>query len=212
MKVEIKSRWDGRILFSVETENIKMALEAAVKSKADLSGAVLYRAYLSGADLSGANLSGADLSRADLSGANLYRANLSGAVLSGARGINKYRCTPLLMLLDQPGKIRAYKLVNAYFEGPYNGGIKYIEGENVVVDNADTDENIQCAAGINLATLDWCMNNWISGYHILIAEFEAADIAAIPTGTDGKFRVKKCQIVGKKDLKEIGLEVVKNGD
>jgi hypothetical protein len=185
-------------------------LSRADLSGADLSRANLYGANLYGANLSRANLSGADLSRANLygadpSGANLSRANLSGADLSRAGGINKYRCTPLLMLLDQPGKIRAYKLVNENFEGPYNGGIKYALHEPATVDDPDCDERTQCGAGINLTTLDWCMKEWQAGFHILIAEFEAKDIAAIPTATDGKFRVKSCVIVGEKDLKEIGL-------
>ncbi len=79
MKFEIKNRFIGEIIFSVETENFRMAVELAVKS-----GAYLFRANLSGANLSGAHLSGAHLSGADLSGANLSGANLSGAHLSGA--------------------------------------------------------------------------------------------------------------------------------
>ena len=109
------------------------------------------------------------------------------------------------MLLDQPGKIRAYKLVKKNGEGPYNGGIKYVVGESYSVDDANCDEQAQCAAGINLATLDWCMKNWNEGYRILIAEFEANDIAAIPVATDGKLRCHRCTIVGEKDLEEIGL-------
>ena len=84
MKIEIKSRWDASILFSLETDSLKLCIEAAVKSRANLSGADLSGADLSGAYLSGANLSGADLSRANLSGADLSGANLSGANLSGA--------------------------------------------------------------------------------------------------------------------------------
>ena len=84
MKIEIKSRWDASILFSLETDNLKLCVEAAVKSLADLSGANLSRANLSGANLSCADLSGANLSRADLSGADLSCANLSGADLSRA--------------------------------------------------------------------------------------------------------------------------------
>ena len=76
MKIEIKSRWDASVLFSVEAENFKIALEIAVKSRANLYGA----------DLSGANLSGADLSRADLSGADLSGANLSGYFCFGPGG------------------------------------------------------------------------------------------------------------------------------
>jgi hypothetical protein len=49
------------------------------------------------------------------------------------------------------------------------------------------------------------MREWQQGHRILVAEFTAKDIAAIPTATDGKFRVFRCKIVGEKDLKEIGL-------
>ena len=94
MKYEIKNRWTGVTIYQDEAESLRLLIEAAVKSGAnlygaDLSGANLSRADLSGAnlsraDLSGANLSRADLSRADLSGANLSRADLSGANLYGA--------------------------------------------------------------------------------------------------------------------------------
>ena len=110
-----------------------------------------------------------------------------------------------MILLDQPGKIRAYKLVNAQNEGPFNGGLKYIVGTHVAVMNSSTDDMEQCAPGINLATLDWCMREWEDGYKILLAEFEATDIAAIPFATDGKFRVHQCDIVGEVDLVKIGL-------
>ena len=230
MKFEIKNRFTESVIFSLETESMKLCVEAArniranlnraTLSGATLSGANLRGATLSGADLreanlSGATLSGADLSGADLSGANLRganlrgadlrEANLRGANLSGAEGINKNLCTPLLLLLDQPGKIRAYKLVNANMEGPYNGGVVYKKGKIANVDNANTDDTQQCGAGINIATLDWCMKEWRKGYRILIVEFTAKDIAAIPIATDGKLRVHRCKVVGEKDLKEIGL-------
>ena len=83
MKFEIKSRFTGKIIFSVEAESWRLAVEAAVKSGADLSRANLSGVELSGANLSGANLYKADLSGAQLSGADLSRANLSGADLSG---------------------------------------------------------------------------------------------------------------------------------
>jgi hypothetical protein len=38
------------------------------------------------------------------------------------------------------------------------------------------------------------------GFRVLIAEFSAADIACVPTATDGKFRVRRCAIVGEKDI------------
>ena len=100
MKFEIKSRFTGATLFSLETESRRLCVEAAVKAKADLRGADLrganlYTANLSGANLSGADLRGADLNGADLSGANLYGASLRGADLSGAdlRGANGEKLT-----------------------------------------------------------------------------------------------------------------------
>ena len=158
------------------------------------------RANLSCADLHGANLRGADLSGAYLSGANL-----SGAYLSGARGLNPYAVQPLLMLLDQPGKMRAYKLVNDAGEGPFNGGVKYEIGDSVKIVDADDDSATNCGAGINVATLDWCIKNWRQGLRILIVEFERGDIAVIPTASDGKFRLRRCDVVAEKDLAEIGL-------
>ena len=90
-------------------------------------------------------------------------------------------------------------------EGIYSGGMKYTIGAKLEVKEACVDEYIQCAEGINLATLDWCIKEWHQGYRIMICEFEAKDIAAIPIGTDGKFRVFRCEVVGEKDLTELGL-------
>ena len=84
MKIEIKNRWTGNILFEGDFSCLSEAVKVAVKSGADLSGANLSCADLSRANLSRADLSGANLSRAYLSGAALSCANLSGADLSGA--------------------------------------------------------------------------------------------------------------------------------
>ena len=63
IKIEIKSRWAGTILFEYEKENntINDTLLEAIKSGAYLSGADLRGAYLSDAYLRGAYLSDADL-------------------------------------------------------------------------------------------------------------------------------------------------------
>ena len=66
MKFEIKHRFSGALLFSLECESLKLCLEAAVKEKANLRYADLRGANLRGADLRGANLRGADLLGADL--------------------------------------------------------------------------------------------------------------------------------------------------
>jgi hypothetical protein len=83
MNVEIKSRWDNKIILCGEYESIKDCLE---KNKgANLRGANLGGANLRGANLGGANLRGANLGGANLRGANLGGADLGGANLWGAK-------------------------------------------------------------------------------------------------------------------------------
>ena len=90
MKFEIKKRFSGEVIFSIERESWKLAVEAAFKAGADLRGANLYGANLGGADLYGANLYGADLYGANLYGADLSEEQMTQfrddlwAVLSGA--------------------------------------------------------------------------------------------------------------------------------
>jgi hypothetical protein len=175
MIIQIKNRFDLSVIFECEADSIKMAVELALDGKINLR-------------------------YADLRSANLRYANLRSA-----KGLNKNLFTPLVMLLDQPDTIRAYKLVNKDGIGPFNGGITYEIGKSYEVKDANTDDTLGCAAGINLSSLDWCMKSWQQNYRILIAEFKAEDIAAIPIGTDGKFRVHRCKIVGEKDLQQIGL-------
>ena len=92
MKIQIKNCFDFSVIFECEADSMKLAVELAIKSGANLSMANLSGAYLYGANLSGANLSGANLSGADLYGANLSGADLSGANLSGSYlyGANLY--------------------------------------------------------------------------------------------------------------------------
>jgi hypothetical protein len=119
--------------------------------------------------------------------------------------INKFLTTPLYILQDQIGKIRAYKLTKSDGTGPYYPTITYRIGKTYT-EKADTDESKQCSNGISLATLDWCIKEWKPGYKIFVAEFTAKDIACIPIGSDGKFRVSKCKIIREKNLKKLGKE------
>ena len=79
MKLSILSRFDASLLFEYESEenSLKITLQAAVKS-----GANLYGADLRDADLRCADLYGADLYGANLDGANLRGANLDGEKLT----------------------------------------------------------------------------------------------------------------------------------
>ena len=86
IKLNIKNRYTGKVLFEYETENNTMSktVEAAVEDNANLRSADLRHADLSYADLRSANLRYADLSYADLSYANLRSDNLRYADLSSA--------------------------------------------------------------------------------------------------------------------------------
>ena len=86
IKIEIKNRWTGNILFEYLSENntIKKTVSEAIKSGANLREADLREADLREADLREADLRGANLREADLRGADLREANLRGANLREA--------------------------------------------------------------------------------------------------------------------------------
>ena len=88
IKISIKSRWTGSILFEYSSVGNTLAktVTEALKGGANLSGANLRGADLHGADLYGADLREADLRGADLRGANLREANPRGADLREAIG------------------------------------------------------------------------------------------------------------------------------
>ena len=186
-------------------------LTGANLTRADLAWAKLARANLAWADLAWANLTGADLTRANLTGAdltganlawaNLTEADLTRANLTGARNIVRERHIDLLILLDQPGPIRAYKLVTADGDSPINGTkMRYEIGATIEQPGANTDPNEACGVGIHVCTLPWALREWRTGFRVLLVEFAAADIACIPTATDGKFRLHRCTVVGEKDI------------
>jgi hypothetical protein len=119
--LEIKHRFSGSVLFSLETESLKLCVEAAVKGGANLGGANLDGAYLDGANLGGANLGGANLDGANLGGAYLGGAYLDGANLGGANlgGAN----------LDG-ANLGGANLGGAYLDGANLGGA-YLDGANL---------------------------------------------------------------------------------
>ena len=82
MKYQINSRFSREVLFAVEADSLRLAVEAGVRIEANLGGANLRKANLREADLGGANLRKANLRKAnlreaDLGGANLRKADLN---------------------------------------------------------------------------------------------------------------------------------------
>ena len=86
MNIQIKSRLSDEVLFEHDCKNnsMRLTLELAIKSRANLEGAYLAGAYLRNANLEGASLSRANLEGANLEGASLSRAYLNRAYLEGA--------------------------------------------------------------------------------------------------------------------------------
>ena len=129
IKIEIKNRWTGLVLFEYESEDntIKKTVEEVMKCGANLVGANLRGANLVGADLGGANLGGADLRGADLVGAYLVGANLGGADLRGADLVGAYLGGADLRGAD----LRGANLGGAYLRGANLGGA-YLRGADLV--------------------------------------------------------------------------------
>ena len=109
MKWQIKHRYNKTILFEMEAEFFRQAVEEAVKT---------------GADLSGVNLSGANLS-----GANLYRANLPGADLSGANLSDTKNLVKIMGV--EPGNFYWKR----FEEGLCNNNYQFYVGLNTLRDN-----------------------------------------------------------------------------
>lgn len=192
-------------------------MKSIILCGANLSSAILYCVDLAFSDLTSINLENSKMRCVDLYGATLRAAKCEGMMLEETRiparmllaetvlRRYKHEQTPLIDLKDQIGPIRLYKLVNANGCAIFYPTIRYTIGETYTVNDVNSDESVECGSGINLGTLSWCVRNWKNNERILIAEFSRDDIACIPTGNDGRIRVRKCKIVGEKNLAELGL-------
>jgi uncharacterized protein DUF5758/pentapeptide repeat protein len=172
VKYEIESRWDSTVLFTAEAASLLLALEAAVKSGADLYGANLHGANLYDANLHGANLHGADLRGANLHGANLHGAKNSElaqaqtSILPEGNIVGWKQCRgKVIVKLLIPQKARRsnaagrkcraeYAQVLRVFgatEGvsKYNETVIYRKGETVNCDDWNEDRWTECGGGIH---------------------------------------------------------------
>jgi hypothetical protein len=202
MKWQIKHRYNKTILFEMEAEFFRQAVEEAVKTGANLSGANLSGANLSGANLyranlPGADLSGADLYRANLSGANLYRANLYRADLSGAdlSGANLSDTKNLVKIMGvEPGNFYWKR----FEEGLCNNNYQFYVGLNTLRKGEvfASDDRVVCShPGFHFASRSWCAVNYPN--RPLEAKIRIPDDAQInePWATDGKASADKIEIL-----------------
>ena len=106
----------------------------------------------------------------------------------------------LKRLAKHDGMVRGYKYVTADLKSPTQttNAIQYKVGEEFEFPNADTNPKNTCAAGINIATQEWCKGSAAPPKRVLAFEFHTKDIAAIPTDS-GKMRVFRCLCVEELD-------------
>ena len=161
---------NNNIIYEDDCSTIKETIQNAVEFGADLCGA----------DLSKANLSEADLSKANLYKANLYRASLS------KRKNKEYD------ILRYQKKLILYKYLSKDLVSPYQH-FKYEINKIYKSIDVNNDKREACGSGINVATLDWCLNNVnfnIKTNIIVRCECKGNDLI-IPYTSDGKFRIKE---------------------
>ncbi len=171
-KIQIMSIY-GNVLFKHESVNntIRETTEKAV--------------------ISGVNLRGADLRSADLRSTDLSDAIFNEPIyLSDLYSIKQ---------LPKDTVLTYWKyIING--KSPIQGNkIEYKVGKTYAVTDCNNDEYESCGAGLNVATIFWCLKETISNNDVELIEcqFKVSDIVAIPYWTDGKFRVKKLKVIRK---------------
>ena len=159
-KLEIKSYIDGKILFSLECGSIKVCLEAAVKSRAYLSGAYLSGAYLSRAylkDIKNASLALAQTRIVPQEGAFVGWKKLGNGEIAelviphdaarvNAAGSRKCRAARVFVhaMWDAAGKV-----ITGPVRGRHDSKTKYEVGKETHPDKFDPSITEECSNGIH---------------------------------------------------------------
>ena len=183
IKISIKNRWTGSILFeysSVENTLAKTVLEA-LKGGADLRDADLRDANLCGANLCEANLCGANLRGSDLRGADLCDANLRRAkgtymaCPTDGSFIGWKKASGYIVKLQIPEDARRSSAgcEKCRCDKAYVVEIQNIDGSNADIGMicSDHDENFVYAVGATVEVSDFDDDRWnecAPGIHFFI--------------------------------------------
>ena len=183
IKIEIRNRWTGSVVFEYTKEGntITEAVLEAIRCDANLRGA-----DLSDADLSDANLRGADLRCANLYGANLYGADLRDANLRDAKGcylscptegsfIGWKKASGHIVKLRIPEDARRSSATEhkCRCDKAYVMEIQNMDGTRATVDavRSDRDKNFVYTVGATVEVPDFDDNRWSEcapGIHFFI--------------------------------------------
>ena len=114
----------------------------------------------------------------------------------------------LLKTGERHDRIVAFKYVRRVYKeskrcSPYEYGEKrmltYPKGETISVKKFNKDEDFQCAAGIHVASKEWCQTDltfWDDPESAcLILKVEVLGNIVIPQLTDGKFRTNRIKVL-----------------
>lgn len=110
-----------------------------------------------------------------------------------------------IMNLPNGTIIHAYKVTTLKGKGPYKPRkwLTYRARQTYTAEFVDMDQNENCAAGLHLATLRWCLTEWGGRiapgkdrkYKLFLAETVKDDLTCVPFDTDGKFRVRQLRLL-----------------
>lgn len=98
--------------------------------------------------------------------------------------------------------IHAYKATTRRGRPPYNddGTIVYAVGYEYSERDYSTKKGEVCGKGLNVATMNWIIGDFYyeiqcGGYNVFLVSFSPKDIVCVPYRTDGKFRVKRFDVI-----------------
>jgi len=163
-------------------------------SDSDLSDSDLSDSDLSDSDLRGSNLRGSNLRGSDLRGSDLRDSNLSYSDLSGVKGL----LDPIDWMYQNLEKIDegylAYKSFGSNFEPPAHWKIAEESELTEIINPLPT---LDCACGINVATLKWVKDNNKPNTPIwqVLIKWEWLPGVVVPYNTDGKFRCSRVKLL-----------------
>ena len=158
----------------------------------DLRDSDLRGSNLRGSDLRYSDLRYSDLSYSDLSNSDLRGSDLRGSDLSGCTGLlNPTKWLKQQFKRDKLGYL-VYKAQQAQCATPAHWQWKPRAALTEVCNPLPT---LDCACGVNFATLDWIKGHNYSNIWLCRIRWEDLPGVVVPYNTDGKARCNKLMLI-----------------